>query len=91
MTFVVDNLVEALAPSNNPMVNPAAWKALIDTAGLSSVAGARNLIRDLATAPRVPSMVEPTAFVLGSTVAATPGAVYLALSLAAFGWLVRFR
>jgi polyhydroxyalkanoate synthase len=75
MSFVVDNLVEALAPSNNPLVNPLAWKALIDTAGLSSVAGARNLVRDLATAPRVPSMVEPTAFEVGTTVAATPGAV----------------
>lgn len=75
MTFVVDNLVEALAPSNNPLVNPVAWKALIDTAGLSSVAGARRLIQDLSTAPRVPSMVEPTAFEIGRTVAATPGAV----------------
>jgi polyhydroxyalkanoate synthase len=75
MTFVIDNLVEALAPSNNPLVNPVAWKALIDTAGLSSVAGARNLISDLSTAPHVPSMVEPTAFEVGTTVAATPGAV----------------
>ncbi|NIK58968.1 PHA/PHB synthase family protein [Kribbella shirazensis] len=75
MTFVVDNLVEALAPSNNPVVNPSAWKALIDTAGLSSLAGARNLVRDLSTAPRVPSMVEPTAFEVGKTVAVTPGAV----------------
>ncbi|WP_329000325.1 alpha/beta fold hydrolase [Kribbella sp. NBC_00709] len=75
MTFVVDNVVEALAPSNNPVLNPSAWKALIDTAGLSSLAGARNLVRDLSTAPRVPSMVEPTAFEVGTTVAATAGAV----------------
>ena len=75
MSFVVDNLVEAFAPSNNPLLNPVAWKALIDTAGLSPVTGARNLVRDLATAPRVPSMVDPTAFELGTTVAATPGAV----------------
>ncbi|NUR99331.1 MAG: alpha/beta fold hydrolase, partial [Kribbellaceae bacterium] len=75
MTFVVDNLVEALAPSNNPFLNPAAWKALIDTAGGSSVTGARNLIRDLATTPRVPSMVDPAAFEVGTTVAVTPGAV----------------
>jgi class II poly(R)-hydroxyalkanoic acid synthase len=75
MSFVIDNLVEALAPSNNPLINPVAWKALIDTAGLSSVAGARNLISDLSSAPRVPSMVEPTAFEVGTTVAATPGAV----------------
>jgi polyhydroxyalkanoate synthase len=75
MTFVLDNLVEALAPSNNPVLNPSAWKALIDTAGLSTIAGARNLLRDLSTAPRVPSMVEATAFEVGETVAVTPGAV----------------
>ncbi|HWD81214.1 MAG TPA: hypothetical protein VG497_20110, partial [Kribbella sp.] len=65
MTFVVDNLVEALAPSNNPVLNPSTWKALIDTAGLSTVAGTRNLIRDLSTTPRVPSMVDPNAFEVG--------------------------
>ncbi|NEA30581.1 alpha/beta fold hydrolase [Streptomyces sp. SID13031] len=75
MSFVVDNLVDALAPSNNPLVSPAAWKALIDTAGLSGVRGMRHLLRDLATPPRVPSMVEPSAFSVGATVAATPGAV----------------
>ncbi|MEV4262732.1 alpha/beta fold hydrolase [Kribbella sp. NPDC049584] len=75
MTFLVDNVVQALAPSNNPLLNPTAWKALIDTAGLSSLSGARNLVRDLSSAPRVPSMVEPTAFEIGTTVAATPGAV----------------
>jgi len=75
MTFVVDNVVEALAPSNNPLLSPVAWKALIDTAGLSTIAGARNLVHDLSTAPRVPSMVEETAFEVGKTVAVTPGAV----------------
>lgn len=75
MTFLVDNLVEAVAPSNNPLVSPVAWKALIDTAGLSAVSGVRNLVRDLGTSPRVPSMVDGSAFEVGKTVAATPGAV----------------
>lgn len=75
MTFVLDNLIGALAPSNNALISPVAWKALIDTAGLSSVAGVRNLVRDLSTRPRVPRMIEPTAFTVGETVAATPGAV----------------
>jgi class II poly(R)-hydroxyalkanoic acid synthase len=75
MSFVVDNVVDALAPSNNPLLSPAAWKALIDTAGLSSVRGLRHLLRDLATPPRVPSMVESTAFSVGKTLAVTPGAV----------------
>jgi class II poly(R)-hydroxyalkanoic acid synthase len=75
MSFVVDNVVDALAPSNNPLVSPMAWKALIDTAGLSSVRGMRHLLRDLASPPRVPSMVEPSAFSVGRTLAVTPGAV----------------
>ena len=75
MSFVVDNAVDALAPSNNPLISPTAWKALIDTAGLSSVRGVRHLLRDLATPPRVPSMVERSAFSVGKTVAVSTGAV----------------
>jgi class II poly(R)-hydroxyalkanoic acid synthase len=77
MTFVVDNVVEALAPSNNPLVSPVALKALIDTGGLSSVAGVRNLVRDLSSPPRVPSMIDPKAFTVGETLATTAGAVVL--------------
>jgi len=58
MTFVVDNLVQALAPSNNPVISPVFWKALIDSGGGNVVRGARHLAADLATPPRVPSMVE---------------------------------
>jgi class II poly(R)-hydroxyalkanoic acid synthase len=75
MSFVVDNVVDALAPSNNPLISPMAWKALIDTAGLSGVRGFRNLVRDLGTPPRVPSMVESSAFSVGKSLAVTPGAV----------------
>jgi polyhydroxyalkanoate synthase len=77
MRFVVQNIVEALAPSNNPLLSPLAWKAVIDTGGLSTAAGLTSLVKDLATPPRVPSMVEPDAFEVGKTVAATPGAVVL--------------
>src|SRR6201988_1312594 len=30
MQFVMDNLVEGLAPTNNPLISPLGWKALID-------------------------------------------------------------
>jgi polyhydroxyalkanoate synthase len=73
--FVLDVLTEGLAPSNNPLLNPLAYKALIDTGGRSAVRGVRHFIADMAAAPRVPSMVAPDAFTLGDTVAATPGAV----------------
>jgi polyhydroxyalkanoate synthase subunit PhaC len=38
--FFLENLFEATAPSNVPLVNPASAKAAIDTAGLSLVRGA---------------------------------------------------
>jgi polyhydroxyalkanoate synthase len=75
--FLTDNLVEAFAPSNVPLLNPASAKAAIDTAGMNFVRGGRNLIRDMAAPPRVPSMVDPSAFTVGETLAATPGAVVL--------------
>ncbi|TCO28029.1 polyhydroxyalkanoate synthase [Kribbella steppae] len=73
--FFLENLVEALAPSNVPLVNPGSAKAVIDTAGLSLVRGGRQLVQDLATAPRVPEMVDGSGFALGENIAATPGGV----------------
>jgi len=77
LRLVVDNLVEALAPSNNPACSPVFWKALIDSGGGNVVRGARNLAADLATPPRVPSMVAADAFEVGADLAVTPGAVVL--------------
>jgi poly[(R)-3-hydroxyalkanoate] polymerase subunit PhaC len=74
---LVDNLVEALSPSNVPWVNPAAAKAAVDTFGLNFVRGGVNLARDLISAPRVPQMVDGSAFSIGRNIAATPGAVVL--------------
>ncbi|GAA3156886.1 class II poly(R)-hydroxyalkanoic acid synthase [Blastococcus jejuensis] len=73
--FTATNVVDALAPSNLPVVNPLSLKAAIDTGGRSAVTGITRLIRDIATPPRVPSMVEPDAFSVGEDLAATPGAV----------------
>jgi poly[(R)-3-hydroxyalkanoate] polymerase subunit PhaC len=81
MRFVMDNLVEGLAPTNNPLITPLGWKALIDTGGLSAVRGARAFARDMLSKPRVPAMVEPDAFAVGETVAVTKGAVVLQTSM----------
>jgi polyhydroxyalkanoate synthase len=77
VNFVLTNLIDALAPSNNPLLNPAAVKAAVDTGGGSAVAGLRNFLGDMAVAPRVPSMVEPDAFEVGVDLAVTPGSVVL--------------
>jgi polyhydroxyalkanoate synthase len=77
LRFAVSSLVDALAPSNSPLLSPEAWKAAIDTGGGSVLAGARNLASDLARAPRIPSMVAPDAFTVGTDLAITPGSVVL--------------
>ena len=71
----IENLADALAPSNVPLINPRALKAVVDTGGGNAVRGLRRLGRDLAAPPRVPSMVEPDAFEVGVSVAASPGQV----------------
>src|SRR3954454_12763097 len=73
--FSATTLVDALAPSNVPVVNPLSLKAAIDTGGRSAVRGLTQLVKDLATPPRVPSMIDPDAFSVGEDLATTPGAV----------------
>ncbi|MEU1205855.1 alpha/beta fold hydrolase [Nocardia sp. NPDC005825] len=75
MRFVIDNILEALSPSNMPLFSPPAWKALVDTAGLSAVRGFRHFLDDISTAPRVPSTVARDAFTVGESLALTPGQV----------------
>lgn len=79
--FFVENLLQAMSPSNLPLVNPASAKAVVDTAGLSLLRGGINLLRDLATAPRVPQMVDRSSFQVGRNIAVTPGAVVLRTDL----------
>jgi polyhydroxyalkanoate synthase len=75
--FAAENVLDALAPSNGPLTNPTALKAFIDTGGRNFVRGAANFARDMATPPRIPSMVDPDAFEVGGDLAVTPGAVVL--------------
>ena len=77
MSFIVDNVVEASAPSNNPFLNPKVLKRTLDTGGGNLLEGGRRLVRDFATPPRVPSMVEADAFEVGEDIAVTPGEVVL--------------
>ncbi|MGH3194798.1 MAG: alpha/beta fold hydrolase [Streptosporangiaceae bacterium] len=78
LKFLLANLIAAAAPSNNPLLSPVAWKALIDTGGGSAFRGLRALASDLAAPPRVPSMVAADAFEVGRDLAVTPGGVVYA-------------
>src|SRR5256884_8599177 len=72
--FVLTNMIDALAPSNNPLLNPAAVKAAVDSGGKSALAGLRNFAADMAVPPRVPAMGEPDAVEARGDLALTPGA-----------------
>ena len=75
LKFLLTNVIAAAAPSNNPLLSPAGWKALIDTGGENAFRGLRHLASDLATSPRVPSMVPAGAYEVGKDLAVTPGGV----------------
>ena len=75
--FAAENVLDALSPSNAPLSNPAVLKATLDTGGQNFVRGAANFARDMSKPPRIPSMVDKSAFEVGDNIAVTPGAVVL--------------
>jgi polyhydroxyalkanoate synthase len=75
LRFAVENIADALAPSNFLWSNPTALKATLDNGGANLLAGARNLLRDMSTSPRIPASVDTSKFTIGVNVAATPGSV----------------
>src|SRR5271157_2779040 len=68
-------LVDALAPTNSLIANPAATRKLIDSGGQSLLSGLKNYIEDLTKNGGLPSQVDTTAFKVGESLANTPGAV----------------
>lgn len=72
--FAMGILTEALAPTNTPL-NPSVLKRAFDTAGLSLLTGARHAAGDLVRNGGMPSTVDSRPFVVGKTVACTPGEV----------------
>jgi polyhydroxyalkanoate synthase subunit PhaC len=73
--FAVELLVDALAPTNFLVTNPAALKRAFDTGGRSVVAGARNCVDDVLHNDGRPRQVDASSFRLGENMAATPSKV----------------
>jgi polyhydroxyalkanoate synthase len=73
--FALGQLLDAVAPANNPVTNPAVLKKAFDTGGLSLLRGARNLARDVAESGGRPRQVPPGRFRVGQELATTPGKV----------------
>ncbi len=77
MRFLVQMLVDALAPSNHPFLNPAALKAALETGGRNYRDGAKQFVQDMRSRPRIPAMVDGRGFQVGGNLAVTEGAVVL--------------
>ena len=77
MRYAVQMLVDALAPSNNPFLNPAALKVALDTGGKSYLNGAKQFVQDMSSRPRIPSMVDGRGFSVGGNLATSAGSVVL--------------
>ncbi len=73
--FALRQILDAVAPTNWLLTNPAALKKAFDTGGLSLARGARNLARDVVTNKGMPRQVTPGQFRPGHELAATPGKV----------------
>jgi poly[(R)-3-hydroxyalkanoate] polymerase subunit PhaC len=67
--------LDALAPTNFLPTNPAALKKAFETGGASLLAGASNLLNDVAHNGGRPRQVDTSPFELGRNLAATPGKV----------------
>lgn len=73
--LITDILIDAVAPTNTMLTNPAAVRKFIDTGGQSLWSGLKNYIGDLTQNRGMPSMVDMSAFKVGENLATTPGAV----------------
>ena len=73
--FVTDLIVDALAPTNTLLGNPAAMKRLFETGGLSLAKGMRNAYDDLRNNGGLPSQVDSRPFKVGENLATSKGAV----------------
>jgi polyhydroxyalkanoate synthase subunit PhaC len=68
-------LIDALAPTNSLLGNPAALRQLVDSGGQSLWRGLKNYLEDLAKNGGMPSQVDGSGFKVGENIACTPGAV----------------
>jgi polyhydroxyalkanoate synthase len=75
--FVVGQVVDALAPTNSLLGNPAALRTAMKTRGASLARGARALATDVLTNGAMPRTVDTRPFRLGETIGTSPGAVVL--------------
>ncbi len=73
--FAIRMMMDAIAPSNVPWMNPAVVKEAMNTGGSSLVQGLKNFLDDVEHNNGQPRQVDTSSFVLGRNLGATPGRV----------------
>jgi len=73
--FMLDIIVDSLAPTNTLLGNPAAMKKLYETGGQSVLRGLKNAYSDLRNNGGMPSQVDERPFKVGENIANSKGAV----------------
>ena len=73
---MVENLLDAVAPTNLGFTNPEVLKETIDRGGANLVTGGRRFIRD-ASNGRLPAMVDTSRFQVGGNLAVSEGSIVL--------------
>jgi polyhydroxyalkanoate synthase subunit PhaC len=73
--FAAKFIMDALAPTNTLLGNPAALREAFNTGGQSVVDGLNNMADDLRSKGGWPEQVDSSGYELGVNMAATPGAV----------------
>jgi polyhydroxyalkanoate synthase len=76
-SFLTGMILDALAPTNSLVGNPAALKKALDTGGASLLRGLRNAYDDITKNDGIVSQVDKRPFKLGENIATSKGAVVL--------------
>jgi polyhydroxyalkanoate synthase len=75
--FALNAVLDALSPTNIPLLNPAVVKEAIDTGGMSWLRGMTTMLSDAVRNGGRPQQVDSSPFELGRDLAATPGRVVM--------------
>jgi len=73
--FLLDMIIDSLAPTNTLLGNPAAMKKLYETGGQSLIKGLKNAYNDVRYNGGMPSQVDGRPFKIGENIATSKGAV----------------
>ncbi|MBV8365494.1 MAG: alpha/beta fold hydrolase [Candidatus Eremiobacteraeota bacterium] len=73
--FAIRLMLDAMAPSNVPWMNPAVVKEAMNSGGGSLMRGLQNFLDDVRNNGGQPRQVDTSGFSLGRNLAATPGRV----------------